>query len=473
MSEQQRTPDNAQPTCTPSTSLAPTKKLVERARRRVKVLPALLVGCAFGYVAAPSARATTEREDPYFLLGQLTRVLGMIESDYVDPVDRRNLLEGAIEGMVSKLDPHSSYLPKEDYGIFQSDTEGKFGGVGVEVDFGVEFVTVVAVFEGSPAERAGVRPGDRILAIDHLSVRGKTDRDLVRRMRGAPGSKVLLSISRQGTEGAQYFTLTREVINVSSVAQKLLTSNVGYLRIKQFQVGTHGQLLDSLGALRKAAAPNALSGLILDLRNNPGGLVNEATAIADEFLSEGIVFTTRRRGQVVETVRAHGSGALQKGDVVILVNEYSASAAELLAAALQDNRRATVVGAPTFGKGSVQSIVDLPGGAGLRLTTLRYYSPLGRAIQADGIHPNVTVPTSGGEFGVMREKNIEGHLPAEQGGVSDAPKIVTERKSDAKPSSDDDDAVRLRNIPADPRSGKDAALAVAYQIVTGAVQAPR
>ncbi len=423
------------------------------------------------YLAGRPVHATTEREDPYFLLGQLTRVLGWIESEYVDPVDRGRLLEGAIEGMVAKLDPHSSYLPPEDYSIFQSDTEGKFGGVGVEVDFGVDWVTVIAPIEGSPAERAGVRPGDRIIAIDHASVRGKSAADLVRRMRGASGTKVLLTISRPGADSYLYFSLAREVIKVSSVAQKLLVQNVGYLRIKAFQVGTHGELLEKVAELRKRA-PDGLRGVILDLRNNPGGLVNEATAIADEFLGQGVVFTTRRRGQVVDAVHAQAGGALQKGSVVVLVNEYTASSAELLAAALQDNQRANVVGAPTFGKGSVQTIVDLPGGAGLRLTTLRYYSPLGRAIQADGIHPNIAVPSPSGDFGVVREKNIDGHLPAQQGGNTETPPAQLDKADSEVVAESEDDAARLRQIPNDPRQGKDAALAVGYQLVTGTLQSP-
>jgi carboxyl-terminal processing protease len=417
------------------------------------------------------ASATTERENPYALLSQLGRVLTWIENEYVDPVDRRTLLEGALEGMVAKLDPHSAYLPPEDYAIFQSDTEGRFGGVGVEVDFGEDWVTVIAPIEGSPAERAGVRPGDRIVAIDHSAVRGKSPGELVRHMRGAPQSKVLLTISRPGAEKYLYFTLTREVISVASVASKLLVGNVGYLRIKAFQMGTHSELLEQLGQLRKKAG-GAPRGIVLDLRNNPGGLVNEATAIADEFLTQGVVFTTRRRGKVVDEFRASSGGALQKGEVVILANEYTASSAELLGAALQDNRRAKVVGAKTFGKGSVQTIVDLPGGAGLRLTTLRYYTPLGHAIQAEGIKPDVSVPSPGGDFGVVREKNIDGHLPAEPGGSSETPTPGLDPSQAAPPSGSREPPLSSRTVPDDPRSGTDPALAIAYQMLTGALATP-
>lgn len=424
-----------------------------------------------------AARATTQRENPYALLDQLGRVLSFVENEYVDPVSHETLLEGALEGMVAKLDPHSAYLPPEDYSIFQSDTEGRFGGVGVEVDFGEDWVTVIAPIEGSPAERAGVRPGDRIVAIDHVSVRGKRPAELVRQMRGTPGGKVLLTISRPGSDKYLYFTLTREVINVASVAGKMLSEGVGYLRIKSFQMGTHTELLSEFGELRKKAKGTP-AGIILDLRNNPGGLVNEATSIADEFLSGGVVFTTRRRGKVVDEVRAMPGGALRQGKLVILVNEYTASSAELLSAALQDNRRGSVVGAPTFGKGSVQTIVDLPGGAGLRLTTLRYFTPLGHAIQAQGVKPDVLVPSAGGEFGVVREKNLEGHLAAEPGGPREAPPLPLEptEKPDAKaqpaPAAQERPATTARQVPDDPRKGNDAALAIAFQMLTGAIRGP-
>jgi carboxyl-terminal processing protease len=194
---------------------------------------------AVAIAASGDASATTERQNPYAIFDQLARVLTFVENEYVDPIDQKRLVEGAIEGVVAKLDPHSAYLPPEDYAIFQADTEGRFGGVGVEVDFAEEWVTVIAPIEGSPAERAGVRPGDRILAIDHVPVRGKSPADLVRRMRGGSGTKVLLTVRREGSDKYLYFTLTREIIDVASIASKRLVEDVAYLRIKAFQVGTH------------------------------------------------------------------------------------------------------------------------------------------------------------------------------------------------------------------------------------------
>jgi carboxyl-terminal processing protease len=404
--------------------------------------------------------AESSNPNPYALFDQFGRVLAWVENEYVDPVERGRLVEGAIEGMVAELDPHSAYLPPEDYAIFQSDTEGHFGGVGVEVDFAEDWVTVIAPIEGSPAERAGVLPGDRIMAIDHVSVRGKSAVDLVKRMRGAPGTQVLLTVRRQGSDNYVYFRLTREVIDVTSVASEALAEGVGYLRIKAFQEGTHTELLEHIGRVRQKAerAPIAW---ILDLRNNPGGLVNEAAAVADEFLSTGVIFTTRRRGEVVDLVRAQPGGALRRGKVAVLVNEFSASSAELVTGALQDNGRARVIGFNSFGKGSVQTIVDLPGGAGLRLTTLRYYTPSGRAIQAQGIRPDIVVASPEGEFGVTREKNLEGHLPAEAGAPVETPtpsQVESGRRASTHPTPSPS-----AQVPVDPRKGTDVTLATAYR----------
>lgn len=445
-----------------------------RRRRLFELGLAALFGSVVttGVLHVREAQARSEWDNPYFPFEQLGRVLAWVEDEYVDPVERKRLVEGAIKGMVAELDPHSSYLPAEDYGIFQADTDGHFGGIGVEVDFGDEFITIISPIEGSPAAVAGIVPGDRILAIDNQSVRGKNAADLVRLMRGEPNTKVLLTVRRKAQEKLLYFKLTRQIINVASVAAKPLKGGIGYLRIKSFQNGTHGELLDQLKKLRSGSG-GELNGLILDMRNNPGGLVNEATAVADEFLSGGVIFTTRRRGHVVDDLRADGGGAMKRGPVVVLVNEYSASAAELVTGALQDNRRATVVGAPTFGKGSVQSIVDLPGGAGLRLTTLRYYTPSGRPIQAQGVKPDILVGGASAAlgYGVLKEQNLEGYLPPVEGGL--APVVVPPEQPDApKPESEgkSDEELDLgmsRDVPTDPETGADEALKVGYQVVTG------
>ncbi len=438
----------------------------------------VLATCVFH---APEAQAKSEWDNPYFPFEQLGRVLAWVENEYVDPVERRRLLEGAIKGMVAELDPHSSYLPAEDYSIFQADTEGHFGGIGVEVDFGDEYITIIAPIDGSPAARSGIQPGDRVLAIDNQAVRGKSAADLVRLMRGEPGTKVLLTVRRKGQEKLLYFQLTRQIINVASVASKSLKGNVGYIRIKTFQSGTHSELLDHVKRLREAAH-GELAGVVLDMRNNPGGLVNEATAVADEFLSSGVIFTTRRRGKIVDDLRADDLGALRRGPVVVLVNEYSASAAELVAGALQDNKRAPVVGAPTFGKGSVQTIVDLPGGAGLRLTTLRYYTPSGRPIQAQGVKPDILVGGASAAlgYGVLKERNLEGYLSPVEGGLAPvtSPSEPPSDKAGKAPSEPGDeeradadgtdlDLGMSRDVPTDPETGADDALKVGYRVVVG------
>ena len=450
--------------------------LTGRRRRLFELSLATLFGAAAatGFSHVREAQAKSEWDNPYFPFEQLGRVLAWVENEYVDPVERRRLVEGAIKGMVAELDPHSSYLPAEDYGIFQADTEGHFGGVGVEVDFGDEYITVIAPIEGSPAAQNGVLPGDRILAIDNQAVRGKNAADLVRLMRGEPNTKVLLTVRRKGQDKLLYFKLTRQIINVASVASKSLEGGVGYLRIKTFQTGTHNELLDHIKRLREAAHGD-LNGVVLDMRNNPGGLVNEATAVADEFLPGGIIFTTRRRGQIVDDLRADGGGALKRGPVVVLVNEYSASAAELVTGALQDNKRATVVGAPTFGKGSVQTIVDLPGGAGLRLTTLRYYTPSGRPIQAQGVKPDILVGGASAAlgYGVLKEQNLDGYLPPVEGGP--APLVKPPEPPEAQPkaaatetaASEELDLGMSRDVPTNPETGPDEALKIGYRVVTG------
>jgi carboxyl-terminal processing protease len=413
---------------------------------------------------------------------QLSRVLVLIENEYVDTVDRERLLNGAIKGMVAELDPHSSYLPPRDFGVLRDDTRGEFAGIGVEVDFRNDRVTVISPIDGSPAARAGIRAGDSILSIDGASVQGKNASDLVKLMRGAPGTSVRISVRRPGEDTVLQFTLSREVIEVASVLGADLEGQIAYLRIKQFQSKTPSELLDAIGRLRSSMGD--IAGVVLDLRNNPGGLVAAASSVADEFLRSGTVYSTRHRGQVTDEVEAGGSGALQEQPMIVLVNEFSASASELVAGALQDQRRATIVGARTFGKGSVQSIIDLPGGGGLRLTTMRYYTPAGRAIQVDGITPDVLIDSElagTGGVAVVREHDLENHLASENAAqqvapASGAPSPV-EREAQPNPPAGTNQASSdasglgpthlgvARSVPADPRGGPDHALAVAYQML--------
>jgi carboxyl-terminal processing protease len=428
---------------------------------------AVLVAAAFagGAVTSHLAHATTGAASPYAPFDQMARVLVLVENQYVEPAQRSKVIEGAIKGMVAELDPHSAYMAPTDFQLFQGETEGHFGGVGVEVDYKNDIVTVIAPIEGSPAARAGIRPGDQVVAINGKPIRGERMDKILTMMRGPSGSKVRVTVRRAGSSEPLNFELVREEIHVSSIVSRRLEGEVAYLRLKQFQEGTHDELLRATAKLRsESSAP--LAGVVLDLRNNPGGLVDEAEAVADEFLSEGSIYSTRHRGKIVDEVKAHSGGALSSMPMVVLVNEYSASSAELVAGALQDNHRATLVGATTFGKGSVQTIFDLPGGAGLRLTTMRYYTPSGRSIQAQGIRPDIVIepPAAQGQtasLDVVRERDLEGHLPAE-GAVGDAkrPTVVTPGGG-----ANVAEASSQREVPPNPTKGRDFSLSVAYQLL--------
>lgn len=417
------------------------------------------VSFAGGAVTSQVAGASTEEESPYVPFDQLARVMVIVENQYVEPARREKMVEGAIKGMVSELDPHSAFMTAEDYALFQSDTEGQFGGVGVEVDFRDDYVTVVAPIEGSPAERAGIKSGDQIIAVDGRPTRGVRVDKLVRIMRGTPGSKVHITVARKGVDEPLTFDLVREIIQIQSVFGKRLTGNVAYLRIKQFQDGTHEELLRAIGDIRKAGDAD-LSGVVLDLRNNPGGLVDEAEAVADEFLGRGVIYSTRHRAKIVDEVRARAGGALADIPMVALINQYSASSSELVAGALKDGRRALLVGNRTFGKGSVQTIYDLPNGAGLRLTTMRYYTPSGRSIQAAGVLPHVVIEheDQAAEAEVVRESDLEGHLAAERPAQEKPDETVT-----GAPAVDEKTIARsAKDMPVDPRKGRDFDLKYAY-----------
>ncbi len=425
------------------------------------------VALVSGLLGATAASAVTKDQSPYAPLGQLARVLVLVENNYVEPVDRSRVLEGAIKGMVAELDPHSAFLPPEDFKLFRSETEGAFGGVGIEVDARRDTITVIAPIDGSPAARAGIRSGDRIVMVDGKPTRGVPLERIVRTMRGAPGTKVRLTVQRPGRDLPLEFDLTREIVRVTSVVGRRLDGDIGYLRVKQFQQGTHDEFLRVLGSVR-AQSPAPLAGVVLDLRSNPGGLVDEASAVADDLLDQGTIYTTRHRGRVVEQANASRGGPLARTPIVVLVNEYSASAAELVAGAVQDHKRGVVVGAMTYGKGSVQSILDLPGGAGLKLTTMLYFTPSGRSVQAEGIHPDVVIASgapSPAATPILRERDVEGHIPGATPHPADAG-ATSETTADAATAAPDPFDIP-RDVPANPTQGKDPVLSVGYQIVRG------
>lgn len=446
-----------------------------RNARAQGVLGLLLTG-ALGFARPAFAEERGEPPDPYQLLDDLGETLSTVENQYFEPVDSAELLDGALRGLVAGLDPHSNYFSVEDLDIFEGDTSGHFGGVGVEVDFSDGEIVVIAPVEGSPAARAGIVPGDVIIGIDGLSVQEKKPDELVRAMRGPIGSTVRIVVKKASGELTE-LVLRREEIHVRSVNAVRLDGGIGYLRIKAFQEDTHDELLEALGGLL-AAGP--LSGILLDLRNNPGGLVREAEAVADEFLSGGVIYSMRHRGVVERSAEAHGGGAYTRGPLVVLVNEYSASAAELVSAALHDHRRAILVGTRTFGKGSVQTVLPLESGAAIKLTTALYYSPSGQTLQASGVSPDVTIEpekAKGAVLPILRERDLEGHIEAQAERPSLAPHGVPGENDPAHaagpapsviPVSDDELLLGVaRTVPADPSQSRDVALRAGWQIVRG------
>jgi carboxyl-terminal processing protease len=427
-------------------------------RARHSLQTVLMIGAAFagGALTAELGHATGESASPHAPLAQMARVLVFMENNYVDPVSREAVLDGAIKGMVSGLDPHSAYMTPREFAQFNEDTEGTFGGIGVEVDFKDDKIVIIAPIPETPAQRAGIESGDEIVAVDGKVLRGLGIEKIVELMRGPPQSRVKVSVRRKGAPDLIHFDLVREHIHIRSAEGKMLDGGVAYLRFKQFQAGSHGELIEEIAKLRKIGT---IEGVILDLRSNPGGLIDEAQGVADEFLSGGAIYSTRHRGKILDEVRARGGGALTRAPLVVLVNEYSASSSELVAGALQDNDRAVVVGSPTFGKGSVQTIYQLPGGAGLRLTTMRYYTPSGQAIQAAGIQPDVLIQWKEDSEGLspMREGDLDGALAPEQRARRKAARVLV---GDARPKY-----TPTNKLPTDPRRGDDFALKVAYEEV--------
>jgi carboxyl-terminal processing protease len=369
-----------------------------------------LAAFAGGYLAQSTASAKG-RSVTYDKLAIFSRVLTYVENNYVEKVDPTTLIYGAIKGMIATLDPHSAFMTPKEYDQMKVDTDGEFGGVGLEVTRSGHDLVVVAPIDGTPAARAGLKPGDVIVSIDGVDARTLGLQDAVQRLRGKPGSKVVLSILRQGFSEPRDLTLVRRHIEVDPVTGRLV-DGFGVVKIKSFQDRTDHYLRNTLRALRaRRKAP--LKGVVLDLRNNPGGLLDQAVAVADTFLPDGIIVTTRGRTAAAEVQRAHRAGTEPLYPMVVLVNGGTASASEIVAGALQDHQRAVIMGTRTFGKGSVQTVIDLADGSGLKLTIARYYTPSGRSIQELGITPDIVVPAvkvTRMDDDVTREKDLEGHL---------------------------------------------------------------
>lgn len=359
--------------------------------------------------------ALANEENDYKKLEIFTDVLSLVRASYVENVDMDDLIYGAIRGMLNTLDPHSSFLTPEMYEDMQADTHGEFGGLGIEITVKDGDLIIVSPIEDTPAYAAGIQAGDQIIKIN-----GKVTRDLeimeaVRMMRGPKGEAITISVRRHGVADFLDFTIVRDIIKIQSVKSDLLQGQYGYIRVSQFQDRTSHDLKEHLKSLRQDNA-GQLKGIILDLRNNPGGLLDQAVAVADIFLNDGlIVYTEGREVEAQMTFSAQEDGTEPEYPLIVLINGGSASAAEIVAGALQDHSRAVILGEQSFGKGSVQTIIPLDDNSGLRLTTARYFTPSGRSIQARGISPDIVVSsliTALPEYSgtLVREEDLENHF---------------------------------------------------------------
>jgi carboxyl-terminal processing protease len=357
-----------------------------------------------------------ERQLPLKELRNFTEIFDRIRSSYVEPVDDKTLLQYAIDGMLSNLDPHSDYLLPEDFSELQEHTTGKFGGLGIEVGIEEGLIKVVSPIDDTPAEKAGIKAGDFIVSLDGKPVREMSLTDAIDQMRGEPGTDIELSIRRKGEKEILEFVLTRAEIKVASVRGENLGDGIGYLRITQFQDKSGPELIEAITKLQKKAAENKeqLNGLVLDLRNNPGGVLDAAVEVSDAFLNTGlIVYTEGRISDSDFRYSATESTIAEDIPLIVLINGGSASASEIVAGALQDHKRAVIVGTQSFGKGSVQSVLPIGGNKAIKLTTARYFTPSGRSIQAQGIHPDVYVEQSEVttyEESYYKESDLPGHL---------------------------------------------------------------
>ncbi|MFK8068743.1 MAG: S41 family peptidase [Gammaproteobacteria bacterium] len=396
----------------------------------------LLVGFTSIY-AAETAEQTQPKNEisksslPLDEIRTFTEVFQKIKDDYVEEVDDKTLLNNAIKGMLAGLDPHSNYLDTTAYEGLQEGTTGEFGGLGIEVGMENGYIKVISPIDDTPAYRAGLKAGDLIIKMDDSPVKGMDLNDAIKLMRGKVGTEINLTIVREGSDGPFDVIVIRDIITVKSVRSRTLEDGFGYVRISSFQSHTGDDLIKALEKLKKENG-NKLKGMVLDLRNNPGGLLGAAVSVSDSFLTNGLIVYTQGRLENSELrFNAKPSAALGKTPLVVLVNGGSASASEIVAGALQDHRRAVIMGSPTFGKGSVQTVLPMKNDTAVKLTTARYYTPSGRSIQAEGIQPDVVIErlrleeVSGPNLQI-KEKDLTGHL--KQGETEDDQKAMKEKK---------------------------------------------
>ena len=402
---------------------------------------ALVLGAPLVHAAETAQSAATAAAKAPLPLDELrtfAEVMDRIKAAYVEPVDDKTLLENAIKGMLSNLDPHSAYLGPEDFAELQESTSGEFGGLGIEVGIEDGFIKVVSPIDDTPASKAGIEAGDLIVKINGQPTRGQTMTEAVDKMRGKVGQKITLTLVRNG--GTPFdVTLSRAIIQVKSVKSQLLENGYGYIRITQFQVKTGEEVAKALAALRKENGKK-LNGIVLDLRNNPGGVLQAAVEVVDHFITKGlIVYTKGRIANSELRFSATGKDLSEAVPMVVLINGGSASASEIVAGALQDQKRAVLMGTTSFGKGSVQTVLPLSNDQALKITTALYFTPNGRSIQAQGIVPDIEVRqariTNAQDDETFKEADLQGHLGNGNGGA-DKPSVKTV-KGKARPQDDD------------------------------------
>jgi carboxyl-terminal processing protease len=390
-------------------------------------------------------RCAAQGANDYESIELFTDVLSIVKKSYVEEVDTKKLIYGAINGMLSSLDPHSSFMPPDTYKEMKIETKGSFGGLGIEISIKDGLLTVISPIEDTPAFKAGIKSGDQILKIDEKFTKDMSVMDAVKRMRGLKGTKVTLTIMREGLDRPKEFPLIRDVIQVKSVKFKMLDEGFGYIRIAQFQEKTDDDLIKAFHELKQSNGGN-LRGLVLDLRNDPGGLLDQAQRVAGHFLNDGqlVVYTEGREKDSKMQLFANKGDKEPYYPIVALINGGSASASEIVAGALQDHKRAVIMGTQSFGKGSVQTIIPLSDNSGLRLTTARYFTPNGRSIQAKGISPDIVVEkleltaTEKKETMHIRESDLENHFETDKKAPEEEKKVekMPAYKTDEQVKSD-------------------------------------
>ena len=431
------------------------------------VLGAVVMGgvAQFGGIGGATAAAT----DTYRQLNLFGDVFERIRSDYVEEPDDAKLIEAAINGMLSSLDPHSSYLNAKDYQDMQVQTRGEFYGLGIEVTMENELIKVISPIDDTPAFKAGVLAGDLITELDGESVQGLTLRDAVEKMRGPANSSITLTIVREGVEQPLKITVVRDVIRVQSVKERV-ENDVGYIRISSFSEQTMEGLEKAIDTIDSQVPEDQLKGFVVDLRGNPGGLLDQAVLVSDAFLDHGEIVSTRgRHADDIQRFSARAGDLIHGKNLIVLINGGSASASEIVAGALQDHRRATLIGTRSFGKGSVQTIIPIGRSGAIRLTTARYYTPSGRSIQAKGIEPDIEVlpelPADLKDFQTVTEAELRGHLlgegekPAETAPADSTATATTGAEPETAPPATNKEEKPLSGalasyVPEDPKQDK-------------------